>query len=160
MHDTELDKAPARQFADKHSALCAVDDLAAQLKVLPAIQPQTVVLLTEDLKLKTTFDSNAIEGSKLTLNDTVDVVKNGRIGRNARVRDVFAAQGFAYGYEAMYEFANENRPVDESLILHFHRYVMLGARPEYCGVWRDHEVRIAGADFHTAHHSQVPQKCT
>ncbi|MDO4938020.1 MAG: Fic family protein [Sutterellaceae bacterium] len=158
MDNSRIELPQAQQFADKPSALLAVDGLLAQLNALTPITPPAVARLTEELKLETTYDSNAIEGSKLSLRDTVAVVKDGWIGQGARVRDVFAAQGFAYGYDAMFECLNENRPVNEDLILQFHRYVMLGARPEYCGAWRDHEVRVLGADFRPAHHTDVPKK--
>jgi len=69
-----------------------------------------------------------------------------------------AARGYAAGFDAIFDFVEKRIELSESLILNFHKYAMLGALPEYCGVFRDHNVRILGTACKTAQYWEISGK--
>lgn len=80
------------------------------------------------------------------------------VGSGKPIRDVMAAQGYAAGFDAIFNFVQKEAPLSEALILSFHKYVMLGALPEFCGIFRDHNVRSLGTSYKTTDYSEIPEK--
>lgn len=143
----------------KQEWLAQADKTLNELKACRPLSAAAVKRLREEIKLQTTYDSNAIEGSTLTLRETILVVKEGvPVGSGKPIRDVMAAQGYAAGFDAIFDFVEGHADLSEALILSFHKYVMLGALPEFCGVFRDHNVRIIGTTCKTAEYWEIPQK--
>ncbi len=141
----------------KQEWLAQADKTLEELKTHRPLSVAAVQRLREEIKLQTTFDSNAIEGSTLTLRETVLVVKEGiTVGSGKPIRDVMAALGYAAGFDAIFKFVESHVDLSEALILSFHKYVMLGALPEFCGVFRDHNVRIIGTACKTAEFWEIP----
>ena len=135
MDEKEFSEIEARLLSDKKTALEIADQLFKKLNEQKPLTPPTVARLRDEMMLENTFDSNAIEGSRLTLRETVLVVKEGVMdGDGFRMQDVLAAKGYAHGFEVIFDLVDQKVPCDENLIQRFHRYVMLGAFPEYCGV--------------------------
>ena len=146
-------------LTSKQQWLERADQTLLKFKACRPLSAAAVQRLREEIKLQTTYDSNAIEGSTLTLRETVLVVKEGiTVGSGKPIRDVMAARGYAAGFDAIFDFVEKRIELSESLILNFHKYVMLGALPEYCGVFRDHNVRILGTACKTAQYWEIPEK--
>ena len=159
MDDKEFEQIEEKLLGNKKLALAMSDEFLKKLNEQRPLTPPAVARLREEMKLENTFDSNAIEGSQLTLRETVLVVKEGvTAGNGMRMKDVLAAQGYAHGFDAVFDFVNKKRECDEALIKRFHQYVMIGELPEFCGEWRDHEVRVLGAAFKPSESRDVPQK--
>ncbi len=109
--------------------------------------------------MESTFDSNALEGSTLTLRETVLIVKEGIVvGEGKPIRDVFAAKGYADGFDAIFVFVDKRRECNAELIKSFHWYVTVGTLPQESGVWRDHDVRVVGAAFKPVPFWEIPEK--
>lgn len=143
----------------KQEWLTQADQTLGELRTYRPLSVAAVQRLREEIKLQTTYDSNAIEGSTLTLRETFLVIKEGiTVGSGKPIRDVMAAQGYAAGFDAIFKFVESHAELSEALILSFHKYVMLGALPEFCGVFRDHNVRILGTVCKTAEYWEIPQK--
>lgn len=143
----------------KDQSLIDADTALQTLNSFRPLDAMTVERLREEMKLETTYDSNAIEGSRLTLSETVIVVKDAvTVGSGHPIRDVMAARGYAAGFDAIFRFVRDAIPLTVGMVKDFHRYVMLGALPEYCGIFRDHDVRVIGAPFKPAEPWEIPQK--
>lgn len=143
----------------KDQALKDVDCSLNLLKTFRPLDEMTVQRLREEMMLESTYDSNAIEGSRLTLSETVIVVKDAvTVGSGLPIRDVMAARGYAAGFEAIFDFVRDKKDLTVDMVKDFHRYVMLGALPQYCGLFRDHEVRVLGASFKPAQPWDIPEK--
>ncbi len=159
MEQNTHDQLRQNLLGNKILALATVDGALKRLNAQRPLTPTAVARLREEIKLESTYDSNAIEGSTLTLRETVLVVKEGvTVGNGKPIRDIFAAKGYADGFDAIFEFVDKERPCDEELIQNFNRYVMIGALPQYCGLWRDHDVRVVGAAFKPVSWELVPSK--
>lgn len=141
------------------SALKRADDLLAQMNARPPLTPPAAARLREELKIETTYDSNAIEGSTLTLRETVIVLKDAvTVGNGIPLRDIDAARGFARGFDAVFELAAKRQSINVGTIKALHNFVQLGALPEFCGRFRDHNVRILGTNAKPADYRDVPFK--
>ena len=55
-----------------------IDSLYSKLKSIRPLSPESVRRLSEDFMIDYTYNSNAIEGSTLTLDETALVLKEGR----------------------------------------------------------------------------------
>lgn len=145
--------------SSKEDWLARADDVLQTLLSGKPLSIAAVQRLREEIKLETTYDSNAIEGSTLTLRETVLVVKEGvDCFPGKPIRDVMAARGFASGFDAIFPFVEDRIPLTFSLISEFHKYVMLGALPEFCGVFRNHNVQILGTRCRTAQFWEIPER--
>ena len=122
-----------------------VDVALGELRDRRPLSPGAIARMRDDLSVLHSYDSNAIEGSTLTLQETVLVVKEGITIGSKPIRDAMAARGYAAGFKAIFDFVDRRVPLSVDLIKDFHRYVMLGALPEFCGMFRDHNVYIANA---------------
>ncbi len=151
---------PQRQWTElKDKALQDTDDALRTLQTFPPLDEMTVQRLREELMLESTYDSNAIEGSCLTLRETVIVVKDAvTVGSGLPIRDVMAARGYAAGFEAIFDLAPDETPLTVETVRDFHRYVMLGELPKFCGLFRDHDVGILGASFKPANPGEIAEK--
>lgn len=145
--------------APKEDWLARADDTLQTLRSLRPLSADAAQRLREEIKLETTYDSNAIEGSTLTLRETVLVVKEGVDCIPGKpIQDVLAARGFAAGFDTIFSFVENGIPLTVSLISEFHKYVMLGALPEFCGVFRNHNVQILGTRCRTAQFWEIPER--
>ena len=143
----------------KYEWLAKADTTLEKFRACRPLSAPAVKRLREEIKLQTTYDSNAIEGSTLSLRETVLAVKEGiAVGSGKCIRDFMAAQGYAAGFDAIFDFVEDQIELSEALILSFHRYVMLGALPEFCGVFRDHNVRILGTICKTVEYWEIQGK--
>ena len=89
--------------APKEDWLARADDTLQTLRSLRPLSADAAQRLREEIKLETTYDSNAIEGSTLTLRETVLVVKEGVDCIPGKpIQDVLAARGFAAGFDTIF----------------------------------------------------------
>ena len=150
---------PNQVTADVNELLIEADE---KRKALHELFPLTTAIqekLRDDLRLQMTYDSNAIEGSKLTLVETARVLEEGALDIEGKSRhDVLAAKGFAEAFDRLFEMIEAREPLTESLIRELHRSVLLDAHPQCRGAWRTHAVRIAGASFRTADCFEIPYR--
>lgn len=93
-----------------------------------------------------TYESNAIEGSTLTLQDTALVLEGEFTpSSDKRLRDIFAARGCADGYAFIEKALIEGRTLDENLIKDIHEKTALDMQPATRGMYRLSPVYIRGS---------------
>lgn len=147
-----------RRISRKAAALERADALREAIRRHPLPSPAAWAL-REEIRLREIFESNAIEGSRLSLEDTIGIVRDGMApAGGARVRDIFAAKGYADGFDAVMSRAERGESCSEAFVLSLHRLVLAGAQPECCGVWRNHAVRFLGARFRPAEPAAIPER--
>ncbi len=83
-----------------------------------------------------TYNSNAIEGSTLTLEDTSLVLEGEFVPSDSPARYVFAARGVADGMAYVREYAREGRRLDEELVRRVHEVTALDLQPFARGTFR------------------------
>lgn len=141
---------------ERLSSLRRADDLRSRLKTR-AMTPAAIARLREALKIATTYDSNAIEGSSLTLRETVIVLKDAVTPEaGIPLRDIDAARGFAWGFDAVFDLLEKRQQIDAGVIKALHALVLFGAFPPDCGHFRTHNVRILSTNAKPADYRDVP----
>lgn len=120
-----------------------IDQLKDRLSHRRPLSPAEVDALREMFIVEHTYNSNAIEGNTLTLQETGLVLQGITIDRKP-LKDHLEAVGYKEAFEYVEQLAKEQRPLTEYEIKAIHALV-LADRKEDRGQWRRVPVRIAGA---------------
>ncbi len=108
---------------------------------LPA---DAVEKLNEDIRLRHTYHSNAIEGNTLTLQETKIVVELGIAIGGKPLAEHLEATGNARAFDKIMDLAKKPGALDHITILELHEIITKGLL-EDSGKYRTQNVRIAGA---------------
>lgn len=115
-----------------------------RLDALRPLGPDLVARLHEEIRLRHTFNSNAIEGNTLTLSETKLVLEEGITIGGKTLREHLEATNNAKGYDLIVRLARENAPINHVTIQQIHEVVTRGIL-EDAGRYRTRNVRITGA---------------
>lgn len=122
--------------AGKYSALVSEPDDSIRPKTLD--EQDALEDYAEQFLVKFTYNSNAIEGSTLSLGDT-ELIFEGEFPTDVedkRLSDVFAAMGIKEGCERAHRFLAERKPMSEEMIKDIHESTALDCQPRTRGVYR------------------------
>ena len=125
-----------------------VDALKKQLSALRPLTPAEVDALREIFMVEHTYNSNAIEGNTLTLQETSLVLQGMTIDQKP-LKDHLETVNYKEAFEYMEELTKTGKPLTEYEIRSIHALV-LAHRREDSGQYRRVPVRIAGALTETA----------
>ena len=113
-------------------------------KRIQALQTEYARLMTEHQRAnyeitlaeipEMVYHSNAIENSSLTLEDTEDIIREGRIRRGAKVREIYEAKNLADVIHIVIE--NPRQRLSLPYILSLHRILMSGIDDRAAGRFR------------------------
>ena len=117
--------------------------------------PPLLNRLRREFVVEYTFDSNAIEGSTLTLHETRMVIEEGLTVNGRPLRDILAARNHPEAIEFVEGLAKAGGSLTEEDVLTLHRLIMEGV-DEGAGRYRRAGVRIAGALFSQPKSAEVP----
>ena len=121
-----------------------VDGLKAELSKLRPLNPGEIKRLQEDFMIESTYNSNAIEGSTLTLRETALVLVDGMTIAGKPLKHHFEAVGHKEAFEYMIALTERNEPLTERAIKDIHSLVLMDD-PMNTGVYRRLSVMIRGA---------------
>ena len=93
-----------------------------------------------DLSISFTFNTNAIEGSTITLHETEDIIKR-KISPNKPLRDV---QETINHSKVFFEVINAKSELSAELILNWHKEIFSDTKQDIAGKFRDYLVRVGG----------------
>jgi Fic family protein len=91
-----------------------------------------------EISIAFTYNTNAIEGSKITLEETRGIIKD-KISPNRPIRDVRETENHA---KVFLEMLKPNEKLSEELILKWHKQIFLDSKPEIAGKYREHLVTV------------------
>lgn len=134
-----------RRFSDSKlkELLSRIDEKKVALDTLRPLTAGEVARLKDEFLVEFTYNSNAIEGNTLTLQETAMVLKGMTIDRKP-LKDHLEVIGHRDAFEYMLQLVQERVPLSERVIKEIHSLV-LNDRPEDRGVYRRIPVRIMGA---------------
>lgn len=136
-------KAVSEQYL---SLFSRIDSLKEQLDQRRPLTTGELQRLQEEFLVEYTYNSNAIEGNTLTLQETALVLEGITIDRKP-LKDHLEAVGHKDAFLYIQELVKDKVPFSESIIKQIHTLVLMD-RPEDRGVYRRIPVRIMGA-YHT-----------
>lgn len=121
-----------------------IDDLKAKLDQHRPLSPAIVKNLHEDLILRWTYHSNAIEGNTLTLLETKVVLEGITVGGKA-LREHFEAINHRDAILYVEDIIKKNEPFSEWQIRNIHQLILKNIDDENAGRYRQQNVLISGA---------------
>lgn len=141
-----------REISERLRRVDALKDRARSLEPLDGVEDMALVDYNRDWLVRYTYNSNAIEGSTLTLEDTSLVLEGEFVPSDSPARYVFAARGVADGMAYVREYAKEGRKLNEELIRRLHEVTALDLQPFARGTFRPYGylARIAATRVKTA----------
>jgi Fic family protein len=121
-----------------------IDSLKATLDQHRPLDPAITRNLREDLIVRWTYHSNAIEGNTLTLRETKVALEGITVGGKP-LKDHLEAVNHRDAILLLEEFVQENEPLTEWTIKSLHQLILRGIDDDNAGRYRTVNVRIAGA---------------
>lgn len=136
-----------KDISEQYIALFSrIDALKEQLNQRRPLTAGELQRLQEEFLVEYTYNSNAIEGNTLTLQETALVLEGITIDRKP-LKDHLEAVGHKDAFLYVQELVRDNIPFSETIIKQIHTLVLMD-RPEDRGIYRHIPVRIMGA-YHT-----------
>lgn len=120
-----------------------INSLKKSLDSCRPLTPAEVDAIKEVFLVEHTYNSNAIEGNTLTLQETALVLQGVTIDKKP-LKDHLEAVGYKEAFQYVEELAKQDKDLSEFDIKSIHNLV-LADRPEDRGTFRRINVRIAGA---------------
>jgi Fic family protein len=111
--------------------------------------------LKENISLEWTYNSNAIEGNTLSLNETKVVLENGMTIGGKSLREHFEVINHSKAIDYLESIVKDNEPLRAIDILKMHEIVLKNIEEEFAGRLRNGMVRIVGANFNPPSPSKV-----
>ena len=98
----------------------------------------------ETFMIRFTYDTQRIEGSKLTLRETADLLEREITPKAKPLNDVKEAEAHK---KVFYEMLNYKKDLNLQTILYWHKMLFDSSKPEIAGKIRRHQVAISGSKF-------------
>lgn len=122
-------------------------DILESIKQNPDIYDEFILALT--------YNSNSIEGSTLTKEETADIIFENMTLPNKDLKEHLEAKNHQTALKYLFDKVNYNFRINQDFILKLHAILMNGIK-EDAGRYRNHSVRIVGANVATANFLRVP----
>ena len=127
-------------YAEK---LSGIDALRAELDARRPLTQGELQRLREEFLVDYTYNSNAIEGNTLTLQETALVLEGVTIDQKP-LKDHLEAVGHRDAFLYVEDLVRDKTPFSEQIVKQIHTLVLMD-RPEDRGIYRRIPVRISGA---------------
>lgn len=145
-------------------SIIPVDVLSAQKKLIekeagnyPNIQ--TFITNNPDIYnqflLSLTYHSNKIEGSTLSEGETADIMFHNQAIPHKSLIEQLEVKNHQTALQYLFHSCSSKQPITKDLILRLHEILMNGIRDD-AGFFRNHGVRIVGANVPTANYLKIP----
>ena len=121
-----------------------IDKKKAVLDAKRPLPKYTVQSLREKLFLEWTYNSNAIEGNTLTINETKVVLEGITVGGRT-LREHLEVINHRDAIRYVEEVVQKEEPFSQWQIKNLHHLVLKGINDKYVDVYRDQQVFISGA---------------
>lgn len=111
--------------------------------------------IRDQLDLSLTYNSNKIEGSTLTENETGAILFHNKALPHKTLAEQLEAKNHQTALHFVFDFAHKKNAIDENFILKLHSILLSGIHPD-AGYYRRHGVRIVGTQVVTANYVKIP----
>ena len=135
-----------------------IDSKLQQLQSLRPLSYASVVKLKEQFRIEMTYNSNAIEGNKLTLKETFLVINEGLTIKGKSLKDHLEAKDHYEALNYLYEFVEKDslHTVSEVFLRNLQQLVVRETDPDWAGRYRIGDVIITGSDHIPPDANSVP----
>ncbi|MBU2545340.1 Fic family protein [Patescibacteria group bacterium] len=113
--------------------------------------------ICDQFLLALTYNTNRLEGSTLTEDDTKAILFDNVALSNKTITEQLEAKNHQTALNYLFNYISlSSSRINETLILKLHSILMNGIRDD-AGSWRRHGVRIVGTNVPTANYLKIPQ---
>jgi Fic family protein len=133
-----------------------IDTLRKEIDSYRPLTPGELGRLREEFMISFTYNSNAIEGNTLTLQETALVLEGMTIDQKP-LKDHLEAVGHRDAFQYILELVQQKEPLSERIIKEIHSLVLMN-QPQDKGVYRRVPVTIVGAESQPVQPYLVPVK--
>lgn len=136
-----------------------LDTKLARLNKLRPLPPSSIAKLREKLAIEMTYNSNAIEGNRLSLRETYLVINEGLTIKGKSLRDHLEAKDHHEALSYLYDLVSHGKShtLSEVFIRTIHQLVVQDVDREWAGKYRDGGVIITGADHKPPEAIEIPR---
>lgn len=134
-----------------------IDQKKALLDLKRPLPKYTLKSLKEKLLLEWTYNSNALEGNTLTMQETKVVLEGITIGGKT-MREHLEVINHRDAIYYVEEIIHKEETLSQGQIKNLHRLVLKGIDDSYAGVYRDQQVLIAGATHIPSAHYLIQEE--
>ena len=136
-----------------------IDQKWTQLNRMRPLSSTAVTRLRDQFAIEFTFNSNGIEGNRLTLRETELVISQGMTIKGRSLREHLEAKDHHEATRYLYDVANTKKsgPVSEMLIRSLHRLVVRETEVDSAGSYRKGSVRITGSTHVPPEGFEIPR---
>jgi Fic family protein len=131
-----------------------IEEKKKQLDNLRPLPKDALKKLLEDIRLRHTYHSDAIEGNTLTLQETKLVLEEGITIGGKPLKDHVEAKNDAEAFDLMIKLVHAKKPISQDTIQEIHEIVTKGILKE-SGKYRTENVRIAGSKTTPPSYSKI-----
>lgn len=137
--------------------LARLDEKKARLDALRPLPTAAVRRLHQQIAIEWTYNSNAIEGSTLTLRETQLILETGLAIGGKTLREHFEALNHQAAIQYVEELATQTGPITAYQVREIHMLVLKDIDEENAGKYRQVTVRIAGTEHEPPDAWEVPR---
>lgn len=145
------------QIKELKPLLEQIDSLQERVDIARAAEPDAYDRVMDSWAIESTYNSNNIEGSTLSLGDTALLYDGVQV--NGSIDDIRQAEGGFAALRFLRRAVEDGDSFSEDLIKRAHELTYAEAKdPKTRGRYRDVEVEITGTDFQPAPAAYVPER--
>lgn len=135
-----------------------IDNKLKLLQSLRPLPPASVLKLKEQFGIEMTYNSNAIEGNRLTLRETFLVIGEGITIKGKSLKDHLEAKDHYEALNYLYDSVEKNsrQIISEVFIRNIQRLIVKNTDPHWAGKYRSGNVIITGSSHNPPDPSAVP----
>ena len=135
-----------------------IENKKAQLDAMRPLSAAIVERLKEQLTIEWIYNSNAIEGSTLTLRETQLILQTGLTIGGRSLREHFEVINHKDAITYVEDLSEQNTPLSALHVRQIHKLVLSRIDDENAGQYRRTQVRIAGAHHIPPEAWEIPQR--
>lgn len=117
------------------------ENFSKELRQMPEVAREKE---TKIFSIRFTYDTQKIEGSKLTLRETSELLERGISPKAKPLHDVKEAEAH---YKIFHEMLNYEKDLSLQIVLYWHKKLFEATKSEIAGRIREHQVAISGSNF-------------
>ncbi len=123
-----------------------IDEKKAKLGLARPLPEIILDKLSDYLNVEWTYNSNAIEGSTITLRETMLILKEGLTISGKSMREHLEVTNHKNAIDYLGELLTKVEPITQADVKKIHGLILEGINNKYAGRYRDVEIYVTGSD--------------
>ena len=152
--------SPRRRDSMKDTAelFASLDALKARLDAHCPLSPDVVSQIREDMRIRFTYHSNAIEGNTLTMSEPKAVLADGITLGGQSLREHLEAVGHSHAIDYLEALVQRDEALTERTLREIHNLILRNIDGANAGTYRRMNVLISGAGHIPPPAERVPER--